>query len=144
MMLQINLLQDSDIPLVVALWRACELIKSWNDPLADIAQARRSGSAQFFVGKIGQNIVASAMAGDDGHRGWLYYVAVDPAHRGHGYGRALVAAAEAWLEKRGIPKTQLMIRTDNGAVRGFYKALGYDEQPRIIMARWLDGRPITP
>ena len=84
------------------------------------------------------------MAGDDGHRGWLYYLAVAPDLQRMGLGRRMVAAAEDWLKARGIPKIMLMIRTRNTKVRGFYEALGYAEQDRVLMVRWLDGRPMTP
>jgi GNAT superfamily N-acetyltransferase len=77
------------------------------------------------------------MVGHDGHRGWLYYVAVAPDLRGLGCGRAIVAAAEDWLRVRGIPKAQLMIRDTNTGVRDFYAGLGWNEAPRIVMERWL-------
>lgn len=109
MTFEISPLEDADIPGAIALWQACDQLRPWNDPRADIAQARNSGSAQFFVGKIGRDIVASTLAGDDGHRGWLYYVSVHPNHRGLGFGRQIVAAAENWLKSRGVAKTQLMI-----------------------------------
>ena len=141
---KIRILHEADIPGVIRLWKSCDLIRPWNDPMADITQGRASGSAEFFIGEMDQQIVASAMAGDDGHRGWLYYVAVDPADRNRGFGRAIVAAAESWLKARGREKTQLMVRAENTGVREFYAAIGYGEQPRIIMARWLDGRPLTP
>ena len=84
------------------------------------------------------------MVGHDGHRGWFYYLAVDPDRQGSGFGRAITAAAEAWLRERGIAKAQLMVRPGNEQVRAFYQALGYGEQERIVFAKWLDGRPLTP
>jgi ribosomal protein S18 acetylase RimI-like enzyme len=84
------------------------------------------------------------MVGHDGHRGWFYYLSVDPAAQRRGYGRAMVAAAEQWLAARKIVKAMLMIRPDNDAVRAFYESLGYFDQPRTVLARWLDGRPPTP
>jgi ribosomal protein S18 acetylase RimI-like enzyme len=77
------------------------------------------------------------MTGSDGHRGWLYYVAVHPDHRGSGLGRAMVRHAERWLGRLGIAKVELMIRDDNDAVRGFYERLGFAVEPRIVMSRWL-------
>ncbi len=134
--LEIRALQDADIPAVVRLWEACGLVVPWNDPEADIALARRSADAEVFVGLAGGHIVASAMAGSDGHRGWLYYVAVDPERRGEGIGRLIVRHAEAWLAARGVPKMQLMIRDNNSAVHGFYRSLGYTDVPRVVMERW--------
>jgi ribosomal protein S18 acetylase RimI-like enzyme len=84
------------------------------------------------------------MVGHDGHRGWLYYVAVDPDHRKNGHGRAIVTAAEDWLRARGIEKLQMMVRPDNSHARAFYETLDFDEQIRITYAKWLDGREPTP
>jgi ribosomal protein S18 acetylase RimI-like enzyme len=80
------------------------------------------------------------MVGHDGHRGWLYYLGVDPARQKSGRGRPLGAAAEAWVKDRGVPKAMLMVRPENGKVRAFYAALGYEEQERIVFARLLDGK----
>lgn len=77
------------------------------------------------------------MVGHDGHRGWLYYLAVDPARQRRGVGRALVAAAEDWLATRGVPKVHLMVRESNAAVAAFYRRLGYDPMPRLNMQKWL-------
>ncbi|MCK6450817.1 MAG: GNAT family acetyltransferase [Alphaproteobacteria bacterium] len=136
---------DADIEAVVQLWLDCDLTRPWNDPRADIAQARRSGSAEILVARAADGrVLATAMVGDDGHRGWLYYVAVAPALQRSGLGRRIVAAAEDWMRSRGIAKSQLIVRATNTKVRGFYERLGYAEQPRVLMARWLDGRPMTP
>jgi ribosomal protein S18 acetylase RimI-like enzyme len=137
-------LAEADIVPVVALWTACGLTEPWNDPRADIARARSSGSAEILVAERNGQIVASVMAGDDGHRGWLYYLAVAPDLQRTGLGRQMVAAAEDWLRARGVVKVMLMIRPTNSRVRGFYDALGYGQQDRMIMARWLDGRAMTP
>ena len=138
-------LKDADIERVVRLWLDCGLTLPWNDPRADIAQARKSGSAEILVAAAKDgNILASVMVGDDGHRGWLYYVAVSPAAQGAGLGGRMVAAGEQWMAKRGIRKSQLIIRAGNAKVRGFYESLGYGEQQRVLMARWLDGRKLTP
>ena len=83
------------------------------------------------------------MVGHDGHRGWVYYVGVDPDCRGKGFGRAIMDAAEDWLRQRGIVKVQLLVRGENTKVQAFYETLGYDEQDRIIYAKWLDGRAST-
>ncbi|HXJ01263.1 MAG TPA: GNAT family acetyltransferase [Micropepsaceae bacterium] len=138
-------LRDADIESTIALWNACGLTEPWNDPRADIARARASSEATLLVAAdVHHRIVGTVMAGNDGHRGWLYYVAVAPELQHTGLGRRLVAAAEEWLKARGVVKLMLMIRPSNTAVRGFYEALGYEEQDRILMSRWLDGRPMTP
>ena len=135
---------DDDIDAVLALWERCGLTRPWNDPSADIALARKGDNATILVGRENGSIVAAAMVGHDGHRGWVYYVAVDPAAQRHGHGRTIMRAAEDWLTQRGLTKIMLMIRPDNAKVRAFYEALGYFDQPRTVLAKWLDGRAPTP
>ena len=94
-------------PTVIALWQACGLTRPWNDPAADIALARRGPNSTVLIGRDGDAIVATAMVGHDGHRGWVYYVATDPDRRAKGYGRAIMNAAEDWLRAAGIAKTAI-------------------------------------
>ena len=135
---------DGDVADVIALWQRCGLTRPWNDPASDIALARKGENAAMLVGRDDSGIVASVLVGHDGHRGWVYYVAVDPDCRHKGYGRVVMDAAEHWLRLRGIEKLQLMVRPDNSQVQAFYQSLGYLEQERIIYAKWLDGREPTP
>ena len=142
--LSIAAIEDADIADVIALWQRCSLTRPWNDPAADIALARKGPNATVLVGRDGSSLVASVLVGHDGHRGWVYYVAVDPVCRHKGYGRFIMAAAEDWLRVRGIEKLQLMVRGDNAGVQAFYQSLGYLEQERVVFAKWLDGREPTP
>lgn len=142
--LSIAPIADADVAAVVSLWQRCDLTRPWNDPAADIALARRGPNSTILIGRDGETIVATVMVGHEGHRGWVYYVAVDPDHQGKGHGRAIMAAAEDWLRQAGIAKVQLMVRPDNNKVQAFYESLDYDEQERIIFAKWLDGRAPTP
>ena len=135
---------DTEVAAVVALWQACGLTRPWNDPAADIALARKGSNAVVLIGRGEGAVIATVLVGHDGHRGWVYYLAVDPEHRQRGYGRVMMSAAENWLGERGIEKLQLMVRPDNSAVKDFYQSLGYSEQERIIYAKWLDGRDPTP
>jgi ribosomal protein S18 acetylase RimI-like enzyme len=137
-------IRDADVDAVIALWQRCGLTRPWNDPASDIAFARRGQNATVLVGRAAGEIAATAMAGHDGHRGWVYYVAVDPDLQGKDFGRAIMAAAEDWLRREGVTKVMLMVRPDNTAVRAFYDKLGYDLQERVIYAKWLDGRKMTP
>jgi ribosomal protein S18 acetylase RimI-like enzyme len=137
-------IDDADVADVVALWQRCHLTRPWNDPAADIALARKGSNATVLVGRDNTFIVASVMVGHDGHRGWVYYLAVDPDCRHKGYGRAIMHAAEEWLRGHGIEKLQLMVRPGNDQVQTFYQSLGYSEQQRVIYAKWLDGREPTP
>nr|WP_233565605.1 GNAT family acetyltransferase [Cellulomonas sp. PhB143] len=131
---------DDDVAAVVALWQECGLTRPWNDPDVDVADARRNPTSTVLVARRDGAVVGTAMAGYDGHRGWVSYVAVAPATRTTGIGRALVRAAEQWLAGVGATKVQLMVRSTNGAVQGFYARLGYTDQETVVLGRWLDGR----
>ena len=125
---------------VVRLWRDAGLVVSYNDPSRDFMFALSGDSSDVLVGiDDAQAIVGTVMVGHDGHRGWLYYVASDPARRGLGIGRRMIAAAEGWLKDRGVRKVQLMVRESNEGVVNFYERLGYDVTPRVVMAKWIDG-----
>lgn len=128
-------IDDGDIEAVVALWRVCGLARPWNDPYKDISLARARAESTVLVCQEGGHVVATAMVGHDGHRGMLYYVAVDPSQRRKGLGARAVRAAEAWLASRGVWKANLLVRAENEAVRGFYEALGYEVNPVLCMAR---------
>ncbi|MFG1213490.1 GNAT family acetyltransferase [Xanthobacter flavus] len=130
---------DADTEALAALWERAGLTRPWNDPHADIALARRGPHSTILVAREGGRIAGSAMVGHDGHRGWVYYLAVEPDLQGRGLGRALLRAVEDWLRARAIPKLMLLVRPDNEKVRGFYAAEGYLEEPRIVFSRRLDG-----
>jgi ribosomal protein S18 acetylase RimI-like enzyme len=131
---------DSDVEAVIALWLRCGLTRPWNDPASDIALARRNENSTILVGRAGGAIVATAMVGHDGHRGWVYYVAVDPDRQKKGFGRAIMDAAEAWLRAAGLPKLQLLVRRENSKANAFYQSIGYEEADTIVFAKWIDGR----
>jgi ribosomal protein S18 acetylase RimI-like enzyme len=124
---------------VIALWRVCDLVASYNDPAADFAFAKAGPCSDVLVGvdETGQ-IKGSVMVGHDGHRGWLYYVASDPDSRGAGFGRQMVTAAEAWLRERNVVKAQLLVRETNTKVVSFYEHLGFEVAPRVLMGKWLN------
>ncbi len=136
--LDIQEISDDDVKDVAALWNRCGLTRPWNDPHADIEFARKTENATLLVGRLSGSIVASAMAGHDGHRGTVYYVCVDPDMQGKGFGRAIMAAAEDWLRTRGVWKLNLLVRTDNAPVIDFYAALGYDREERVKLTKWID------
>jgi ribosomal protein S18 acetylase RimI-like enzyme len=123
---------------VIALWHACGLTRPWNDPAQDLAFARGKPNSDVLVGLAEGRIVASAMVGHDGHRGAMYYVSVAPEMRGRGLGRQLVESAEAWLRARGVWKVNLLVRTGNEAVLGFYAQLGYAPGPSQQIEKWID------
>lgn len=120
---------------VISLWQATGLTRPWNNPHQDINRKLSVQPELFLVAVADGAIVGSVMAGYDGHRGWLYYLASDPARRGEGIGRRLVEAAEDRLLDMGCPKVQLMVRPDNNTARGFYGALGYE-----MFETWATGK----
>ncbi len=128
-------IEDRDVEAVVALWQACGLTRAWNDPYKDISFAREGRHSTVLVLEDEGRIIASVMAGHDGHRGMLYYVAVDPARQGRGLGKQAVKAAETWLGRQGVWKVNLLVRAENAAVKGFYETLGYEVNPVLCMAR---------
>ena len=133
--LEVRAARDRDIEDVVSLWRAAGLTVPHNDPYEDIRFCRESRHGAVLLGLVGGSLVASVLVGHDGHRGWIYYVAVHPDWQRRGHGQAIVAAAEAWLTARGVPKVQLLIRETNTAVRTYYQRLGYIDEPRLIMSK---------
>jgi len=123
---------------VVGLWRACDLVVSYNDPAADFRFAKTGSCSDVLVAEDDAGrIVGSVMVGRDGHRGWLYYVASDPRSRGRGFGRRMVQAAEEWLRQRGVVKAQLLVRETNTKVVSFYERLGFETAPRVVTSKWL-------
>ena len=127
----------ADREAVIALWRAAGLTRPWNDPGADFDRAVAGVGSTILLLRAQGVLLGTAMVGEDGHRGWVYYLAVTEAARGQGHGRALMAAAEAWLRPRGRPKLQLMVREGNDAAIGFYRALGLEPQPVVTLGRFL-------
>lgn len=129
---------------VVGLWERCELTRPWNDPRKDI---RRKLSVQpdlFLVGDINGEIVATVMAGYEGHRGWINYLAVDPEHQRQGLGRKMMAEAERRLHAAGCPKINLQVRATNEAVIAFYRRLGYGVDEVVSMGKRLEHDDAQP
>lgn len=128
-------LRPDEIDAAAALWAACGLTRPWNDPQADAQLALASPSSTILAGREGGPLVATVMAGFDGHRAWVYYLAVAPDRRTAGLGRAMMAAAEDWLRAKGAPRLNLMVRADNAEARGFYESLGYKPSDVTVFQR---------
>jgi ribosomal protein S18 acetylase RimI-like enzyme len=135
--MQIAPLSPSEFDAAVALWHEVGLTRPWNDPLADLRRAVSGPSSTVLAGHESGGLVATAMVGHDGHRGWVYYVAVAPERQGRGHGRAIMDACETWLSAHDVPKIDLMIRTENDEVIAFYAALGYGHDDVVVMSKRL-------
>jgi ribosomal protein S18 acetylase RimI-like enzyme len=122
---------------VVALWHECGLIRPWNDPVKDIARKLRVQRDLFVVGILDGRLVATVMAGYEGHRGWINYLAVARECRQRGFGRRLMDEAEARLRAIGCPKINLLIRRSNPEAIGFYRSLGFAEDDSISLGKRL-------
>ena len=122
---------------VITLWERCGLVRPWNDPSTDILRKVATDPEGFLVLEENGQIIASVMAGYDGHRGWINYLAVSPDMQRCGIGARLIDYAEQHLEQRGCPKINLQIRAQNTDVIEFYNAIGYSEDPVISMGKRL-------
>jgi ribosomal protein S18 acetylase RimI-like enzyme len=135
--MEIRPFEQADEAAVVALWHECELTRPWNDPHKDIARKLAVQPELFLVGTVDGAIVASVMAGYEGHRGWVNYLAVASGYRGRGFGRALMQRVEEMLHARGCPKVSLLVRTSNRAAIDFYRQLGYTQDEAVSLGKRL-------
>ena len=144
--MQIRPFQPRDESAVITLWEQCDLTRPWNDPRKDIARKVAVQPELFMVGVAGERIIATVMAGYEGHRGWVNYLAVAPEHRRRGFGQALMAEVERLLLERGCPKVCLLVRTSNAAVLEFYRSLGYAQDEAVTLGKRLinDETPADP
>jgi ribosomal protein S18 acetylase RimI-like enzyme len=139
-MIEIRPFQIEDEAAVVQLWQQCQLTRSSNDPHRDILAKMAVQPDLFLVGAIDGRLVATLMAGYEGHRGWLNYLAVAPDCRNRGYGRHMVAAAEKRLHLLGCPKINLQVRSDNVDALDFYRKLGFCTDHVISLGKRLDNQ----
>jgi len=135
--MDIRTYQPKDEEAVLRLWEQCGLTRPWNDPRKDIARKLSEQRDLFLIGLIGTEVIATAMAGYDGHRCWAYYVAVSPEHRRKSCGRRLMQEVERLLKARGCPKLNLQVRASNQEVIEFYRALGYAQDEVVSLGRRL-------
>lgn len=117
--------EASDQAAVIALWQKCELTRPWNNAGLDIERKLAVNREWFLVGELQGEIVSSAMFGYEGHRGWVNYLAVHPAHQGQGFARAMMGYGEQLLLGAGCPKLNLQVRSSNAQALAFYARLGY-------------------
>ncbi len=122
---------------VVELWDRCGLIAPQNDPIADISRKATVNPELFFVGESTARLVATCMAGYEGHRGWINYLAVHPDFRRRGLARRIVEHAEACLRDVGCPKINLQVRSTNPDVIAFYERIGCSVDPVVSLGKRL-------
>ena len=123
---------------VVDIWKKCDLTTPQNDPAEDLKRKLESQPELFFIGLLDGKVVGTVMAGYEGHRGWINYLAVAPEHQRHGYGRQLMQKATEELTKIGCPKVNLQVRKSNTEVIDFYKHLGFKEDDVISLGKRLE------
>jgi len=127
----------ADEAAVVALWRESRITRPWNDPYKDIARKLAVQAEWFLVGTVEDDVIATVMAGYDGHRGWVNYFVVAPAHRGQGHARALMQHVEQAFLDAGVPKINLLVRSMNAEVIEFYRCLGYVQDEAVCLGKRL-------
>ena len=135
--MEIRKYRASDEASVVRLWTNCGLVKSWNDPHKDIRRKLSVQPELFLVGVLDANVIATVMAGFDGHRGWVNYLAVAEECRRRGLGRMLMQRIENQLRDLGCPKLNMQVRSSNGAVLAFYERLGYTQDQVVSLGKRL-------
>lgn len=123
---------------VIDLWMKCHLVASFNNPQRDIQRKLKVDRDLFLVGILDNKIIATVMGGYEGHRGWINYLAVDPAYQRNGYGRLIMEAIEQRIRSKGCPKINLQVRARNKAVIQFYRSLGYTEDHVIGLGKRLE------
>ena len=122
---------------VINLWHRCNLVVPQNDPNKDIEMKLQVQPELFLVGIISNRIVSTVMSGYDGHRGWIYYLAVDPDFQQNGIGRRMVEKTETKLRKLGCSKINLQVRNSNKSVIAFYQHIGFLDDDVLGMGKRL-------
>lgn len=130
----------ADAPALIALWRATDLVVPWNDPAEDLAIKHAFQPDLLFVGEESGALIATVMAGYDGHRGWINYLAVTPTRRREGLGRRMMEVAEQALRDLGCPKINLQVRAENRDVIQFYERIGFRVEETVSLGKRLDGK----
>ncbi|MGJ9424804.1 GNAT family acetyltransferase [Nesterenkonia halotolerans] len=132
-------LPEDLVDAAVALWQQTGLTRPWNDPHEDCRRALAGAESTVLAAVDARHrLLGTVMLGQDGHRGWIYYTAVEKSLQGGGIGKRLLTAAEDWLRDRGVPKLMLMVRQENAEVQQFYRGMGYTDQDTVVLGRWLD------
>jgi len=132
--------KDTDKEKVVDIWKQCDLVVPWNHAETDINIKKDFQPDLFLVGEIDNLIVATVMAGFEGHRGWINYLAVLPDFQKQGVGREIMQEAERRLRELDCPKINLQVRSSNKDIIAFYESIGFTQDDVISLGKRLDGR----
>ena len=119
------------------MWLECGLVTAWNNPERDIERKLKVNPEWFLVGELGGRIIATCIAGYEGHRGGINYLAVSPEYRRRGFAAKIFKKAEQLLRKAGCPKINLLVRKSNTGVIAFYKKQGYKIDDVVSMGKRL-------
>jgi ribosomal protein S18 acetylase RimI-like enzyme len=129
--------EAGDETAIIQLWQKCNLSRPQNDAKKDIKRKMKVHPELFLVGVDGNKVIATAMGGYEGHRGWVHYLGVDPEHQRKGLGRKMMEAIEKKLIAKGCPKINLMVRNDNLGVVEFYERIGYKKDKVVELGKRL-------
>lgn len=135
--MEIREFEQRDQAAVIDLWKECQLVVPWNDPVQDIQRKLAIDPDLFLVGEYSGSIVSTVMGGYEGHRGWINYLAVSPAWQRRGFGRIIMQHVENLIREKGCPKINLQVRESNQAVISFYESLGYQCDPVVSLGKRL-------
>jgi ribosomal protein S18 acetylase RimI-like enzyme len=139
--LEIRPYRNEDEQAVIDLWFACQLVVPANNPKRDIERKLLVNPEFFLVGSLHKQIVATCMAGYEGHRGWINYLAVSPDHRRQGVATMIMKEAAKQLKYVGCPKINIQIRATNKTVIAFYKSIGFSNDDVLSMGKRLEPDP---
>ncbi len=135
--LAIRSYRETDLQEVIKLWKSCSLVVPWNNPEKDIVRKLKVDPDLFLIGKVFDEIVATAMGGYEGHRGWINYLAVSPAHQRSGYGAEIMTEVEKRIRAKGCPKINVQVRSTNAEVISFYSSIGYTVDEVVSLGKRL-------
>jgi ribosomal protein S18 acetylase RimI-like enzyme len=138
MKMQVRKFQAEDQDAVIQLWIDCGLVVAHNDPAKDIQRKLKVNPEWFLVGEIDGRVIATCMAGYEGHRGWINYLAVTPHEQGNGYARQMMDEAERLLREAGCPKINLQVRATNEKVISFYQSIGFKVDEVVSLGKRLE------
>ena len=128
----------SDSQEIIDIWQEANLIRPWNDPISDIKICLDNKTSTILLLCNQIQILGTIMVGYDGHRGWIYYLAVKGKFQNKGFGRKLIIEAEKWLADKNVNKVNLMVRNSNKSIISFYQNIGYKDDDVVTLSKWFN------